>query len=160
MPGLSAEDKLETVRGPTVTEPRIRMEMPAHSRHLHVAAFFIKSVAAMAGFDEEAVEAIEISVMEAVENVIDHASEGADTVCLVIWQEKDHFVIEVQDEGIPWPREVLNGQVGREMPPPEAPRGRGLAMMRALMDEVIPENRPEGGKTLRLIKHLTRVEAG
>lgn len=138
------------------------MEMPAHCRHLHVAAYFTKSVATLFGFDEESVEAIEIAVMEAVENVIDHAREGADTVRLIIWQENHDFVVEVRDEGIPWPREVLTGQVGVDMPPPDAPRGRGIAMMRALMDEVIPENRPEGGKTLRMIKrfHPSREAQG
>jgi serine/threonine-protein kinase RsbW len=136
------------------------MEMPANARHLHVAAYFIKSVALLHGFDEEAVEAIEIAVMEAVENVIDHASEGAQTVGLQIWQNGDDFIVEICDQGIPWPPEILNGQVGRDMPPPEAPRGRGIAMMRALMDEVIPMNRPEGGKILRLVKRLSRVETG
>jgi serine/threonine-protein kinase RsbW len=136
------------------------MEMPANARHLHVAAYFIKSVASLYGFEEEAVEAIEIAVMEAVENVIDHARGGAETVCLEIWLDADALIVEICDEGIPWPPEVLNGQVGRDMPPPEAPRGRGIAMMRALMDAVIPMNRPEGGKILRLVKRLTRVETG
>ena len=144
-----------------MTEPVICLEMPARSRHLQVAASFIKAISTIAGFDEDATEAIEISVMEAVENVIDHAQVGGDdTVSLRVWQDQDDFVVEVGDHGIPWPEAILNGQIGRDMPPPDAARGRGLAMMRTLMDEVIPENGKNGGKTLRLIKHRTRIETG
>jgi len=134
--------------------------MPAHSRHLHVAANFIKAATTLHGLDEDSIEAVEISVMEAVENVIDHAQVGGnDSVTLTVWQEGDDFVVEVGDRGVPWPPEVLSGKIGREMPPPESPRGRGLAMMCALMDAVIPGN-GDGGKTLKLVKRLTRIEAG
>jgi serine/threonine-protein kinase RsbW len=144
-----------------VIEPVICLEMPARSRHLQVAASFIKAISTIAGFDEDSIEAIEISVMEAVENVIDHAGVAADdTLCLRVWQDEDDFIVEIADHGIPWPEAILTGQIGREMPPPDASRGRGLAMMRELMDDVIPENGVNGGKTLRLVKHRTRIEAG
>jgi anti-sigma regulatory factor (Ser/Thr protein kinase) len=139
----------------------ICLEMPAHSRHLQVAASFIKAISTVAGFDEDASEAIEISVMEAVENVIDHSGVAVDgTVCLRVWEDQGDFIVEIADHGVPWPDAILTGKIGREMPPPDASRGRGLAMMRELMDDVIPENCVNGGKTLRLVKHRTRIEAG
>lgn len=136
------------------------LEMPAHCKYLSVASGFIRSAASMAGFEEDGVEAIEIAAMEAVENVIDHAVVGRPgTVRLEIHQTRDSLVVDVKDRGVPWPKAVLNGKIGREMPPPDSARGRGLAMMRALMDDVIPRQAPDGTKTLRLIKRLSSVPA-
>lgn len=121
----------------------------------------MRSAAELAGFDEQGVEGIEIAVMEAVENVLDHARSGLpDTVIVAAWQSGEEFVVEVRDHGGPWPTEVLTGEVGSEMPPTDAARGRGLAIMRALMDWVVPVQSVDGGKALRLVKRLTPVKIG
>ena len=96
----------------------------------------------------------------AVENVIDHAQVGHhETVNVGVRLVGDDLVVEVRDMGVPWPDRVLNGEVGVEMPPIYSERGRGMAMMRALMDDVTPLQRPNGGKTLRMTKRLLRVAA-
>lgn len=140
--------------------PELTLVIPAHARHLGVAAGFIRAAARVAGFEDDGVEAVEIAVMEAVENVIDHAQVGHhETVNVGVRLVGDDLVIEVRDMGVPWPDRVLNGEVGVEMPPIYSERGRGMAMMRALMDEVTPLQRPDGGKTLRMVKRLLRVAA-
>ena len=140
--------------------PELTLEIPAHARHLGVAAGFIRAAARVAGFEEDGVEAVEIAVMEAVDNVIDHARVGhEESVTIVVRQSGDDLIVEIRDMGVPWPERVLNGEVGVEMPPIYSERGRGMAMMRALMDEVTPLQRPDGGKTLRMVKRLLRVAA-
>ena len=135
-------------------EPRLRLDIPVSARWLHVAANFIRAAAEGAGFDEDSIEAIEIASMEAVENVIDHSQLGSgDRLQLEAGVDPSGFVVEIRDRGIPWPREVIAGKVGHDMPPPESPRGRGIAMMRALMDEVIPSQGMNGEKVLKLVKH-------
>jgi anti-sigma regulatory factor (Ser/Thr protein kinase) len=137
------------------------LEIPARNQHLSVAAAFVRSASELAGFDEQGVEGIEIAVMEAVENVLDHARTGRlDTVTLVAWQRGDDFIVEVRDHGGPWPAEVLTGEVGSEMPPADAARGRGLAIMRALMDGVVPVQAVDSTKALRLYKRLPQVKIG
>jgi len=143
-------------------DSRLRLDIPVSSRWLQVAANFVRAAAEGAGFDEDAVEAIEIASMEAVENVIDHSQlGGGDRLKMSVGIDGDDadFVVEIRDRGIPWPREVIAGKVGHDMPPPESPRGRGLAMMRALMDEVTPRQGTDGEKLLRLVKHRVRVDA-
>ena len=143
-----------------MTAPRLHLDIPVSARWLHVAAKFISAAAEGAGFDEDAIEGIEIAAMEAVENVIDHSSlTGGDRLKLEAGLEGDDFIIEVRDRGIPWPSAVILGKVGHDMPPPESPRGRGLAMMRALMDEVTPRQGADGEKILRLRKHRVNVDA-
>lgn len=145
----------------TVFESPLLLQMPARARHLGVAAGFVRAAARLAGFDEDGTEAIEIAAMEAVENVIDHARVGGEEqLAVAIARDGDDFILEVRDRGVPWPSRVLNGEVGLEMPPIESERGRGLAMMRALMDEVAPLSRPDGTKVLRMVKRLVRAAAG
>jgi len=55
---------------------------------------------------------------------------------------------------------VLTGEVGSEMPPVDAARGRGLAIMRALMDRVMPVQGVDDTKALRLVKRLAQVKIG
>lgn len=151
---------MRQVRIDPVPEPRLRLDIPVSSRWLHVAANFIRAAAENSGFDEDGIEAIEIACMEAVENVIDHSQlTGGDRLQLEAGMEGEDFVVEIRDRGIPWPREVIAGKVGHEMPPPDSPRGRGLAMMRALMDEVTPWQGADGEKVLRLRKHRVSVDA-
>ncbi|MDZ4805921.1 MAG: ATP-binding protein [Candidatus Eisenbacteria bacterium] len=141
-------------------ERRLQLDIPVSARWLHVAANFIRAAAEGAGFDEDAMEAIEIASMEAVENVIDHSKLGSgDRLQLESTFDGRDFVVQIRDRGIPWPHEVTSGMVGHDMPPPDAPRGRGIAMMRALMDEVTPWQGTDGEKVLRMVKHRANVDA-
>lgn len=141
-------------------EPRLTLEIPASSRFLATVAAFLRATAAESGFDEDSAEGIEIAAIEAVENVLDHARLGQNgRIKIQIWLDGDDLFIEIRDRGVPWPKAVLSGQVGLDMPPVESARGRGLAMMRALVDEVTPIPGPDGEKMLRLRKRLIRVEA-
>ena len=143
-----------------VPERRIQLDIPVSARWLHVASKFIRAAAKGAGFNEDAMEAIEIASMEAVENVIDHSKLGmGDRLQLEAGLDGQDFVVQIRDRGIPWPREVITGKVGIDMPPPDAPRGRGIAMMRALMDEVTPSQGKDGEKVLRMVKHRVDVDA-
>lgn len=145
---------------PRVSDSRLSLEIPVSCRYLHVAANFIRSATALYGCDEDASEAIEIASMEGVENVIDHAQlDDGSRLRMIVEFVNDHFIVEIRDRGVPWPREVLAGIVGQDMPSPEAPRGRGLAMMRALMDDVTTQQGPDGEKILRLIKRRAGVGA-
>lgn len=145
---------------PRVSDSRLSLEIPVSSRFLHVAANFVRSACVLYGCDEDALEAIEIAAMEGVENVIDHAQlDGRARLRIFIEFENEKVIVEIRDRGVPWPREVLTGVVGQEMPPAEAPRGRGIAMMRALMDQVTTQMGPDGEKILRLAKRRVGVGA-
>jgi serine/threonine-protein kinase RsbW len=145
---------------PRVSDSRLCLEIPVSSRFLHVAANFVRSASVLYGCDEDAMEAIEIAAMEGVENVIDHARlDSRARIKIFVEFENEQVIVEIRDRGVPWPREVLSGTVGHEMPPAESPRGRGLAMMRALMDQVTTQMSPDGEKILRLMKRRVSVGA-
>ncbi|MFD1148482.1 SpoIIE family protein phosphatase [Saccharothrix hoggarensis] len=96
------------------------------------------------GLDEEAVDDVLLVVCEACTNSIEHAygSDPTRVVVLDIRHDPDGLLVVVRDTGS-W------------KPPTDAPttRGRGVAMMRAMMDSVDIDHRPDG-TTVTMRKRL------
>jgi serine/threonine-protein kinase RsbW len=88
-----------------------------------------------AGFRRQAAEDIALCVHEAVVNAIRHGNKGDPkrTVTVSYHDRPDRFEVEVCDEG-----ESVTGGAGPATEPqaPEHTHGRGLHLMRALMDEI------------------------
>ena len=103
------------------------------------------------GAHEESATAVVLAVNEAVANVMRHGYEGDTTRPIRIACRRDGEMIEVRicDHG----REAEF--LSREVLPPDELRvgGRGLFMIRALMDE-IEYRREDGRNRMYLRKHL------
>jgi serine/threonine-protein kinase RsbW len=65
--------------------------------------------------------------------------------------DDDRCEIRVIDSG----RGLDYEAVGRGMPEPMSPRGRGLAIIKAVVDGAEFTSEPESGTMVRLVKHLT-----
>lgn len=101
------------------------------------------------GVTEDCIDDIRLALSEAVTNVVQHATteddyevrlQVRDLVCSVI----------VRDCGRGFDFESL----GDAMPDPTSPRGRGVAIMRAVLDAVRFEPHPEQGTIAQLVKRL------
>jgi serine/threonine-protein kinase RsbW len=101
------------------------------------------------GVDVECVDDIRLAVSEASANVIEHAGAGDEYEVRLDITEKV-CEIRVLDSGHGFDFESL----GDEMPDPMSPRGRGLALMHALVDGVDFVSAPESGTVVRLVKWL------
>jgi len=101
------------------------------------------------GVTEECIEDIRLALSEACTNVIEHADTDNDyEVRLEV--EDDTCSIRVIDTGT-----VLDPRtLARAMPHPSSLRGRGVALMTALTDDIAFENHPEQGTVVRLVKNL------
>lgn len=106
---------------------------------------FAEEAAVAAGFGEDGRYAIKSAFGEAVANAIEHGSRAGDTIDLWAAVEDDSFVICVHDHGMFVPRVDPRGDL------PE--RGRGLAFMDQMMDEVQIHPSHEG-TLVRLSKRL------
>jgi len=102
--------------------------------------------------DEDTSNAILVAVIEAGTNAIQHgnAFDEAKLVTFEFIVHTDDIVVQVDDYGRGFdPEKVAN-------PTDEAhilnPHGRGLYLMRSLMDEVTFRTRPDAGTTVRLRK--------
>lgn len=123
------------------------ISLPADLSRLLEARRFIAGAAAEFGFDEAVREQIKLAANEAVANAIEHGSDGPDSTVSVraVEEESGTLAIYVTDDGSFVPRMRDRGVM------PE--RGRGLAFMDLLMDEV--DLRPgEDGTEVRLVKRL------
>lgn len=109
------------------------------------------------GADEESATAVVLAVNEAVSNVMRHGYEGDTTRPIWIGCRRDGEMIEVRicDHG------RAADFLSREPLPPDELRagGRGVFMIRALMDDI--EHQREGGcNRMYLRKHLLQRAAG
>ncbi len=123
------------------------ISLPADLSRLLEARRFIARVAADFGFDAAVQEQIKLAANEAVANAMEHGSPAPESEIAVraVEEEEGALAIYVRDGGSFVPRMQHRGAM------PE--RGRGLAFMDLLMDEV--DVRPgEGGTEVRLVKRL------
>jgi serine/threonine-protein kinase RsbW len=133
---------------------RLTLTLPSDLRLLSVARVFVESVCQAGGFDQGTTNAIVLATNEAVSNVIRHAHLGLSEAQLQIQCRfcPDGIEIFLLDEGEPFdlaavphldPAEIRVG-------------GRGVFLMRSLMDELSCQPRGERGNTLRMVKRCRR----
>ncbi|HMF13239.1 MAG TPA: ATP-binding protein [Gemmataceae bacterium] len=119
-------------------------------RLLALVRSFLEGVCLVAGCDEKTTDAIVLATDEAVNNVMRHAHRGRPEAALQLqcFLHPDSIEIRLLDEGAPFdlaavpylnPAELRIG-------------GRGVFLMRALMDELSCQPRGGQGNTLRMVK--------
>ncbi len=114
----------------------------------------IEGLAREHGLDEETTMALQVAVIEAGTNAIQHGNVFADhkAVTFEFRMGGGGIEIEVEDFG-------KGFDPGRVADPTDdsallSPHGRGLFLMRSLMDEVTYDVRPDHGTRVRLKKAL------
>lgn len=114
------------------------------------------------GVDEESVYDILLAATEACTNVLTHAGRPVRGYAVVTSLGAVGCQVEVADEGIgvaPAPQEPAPQEPAAQEPEtpvaqlPES--GRGLAIMRAFVDNVTLDSRPGHGTVVTMRKHIT-----
>ncbi|MCO1594734.1 ATP-binding protein [Micromonospora sp. RHAY321] len=95
---------------------------------------FVCAGAVARGLSPQRVELLALAVSELATNTLQHTTGGGR---VRLWAEADHLICDVIDQG---PMRAF----GRDMPPAEAVRGRGLAIVEQVCDEVGVLAMPEG----------------
>ena len=112
----------------------------------HIAGFALREL----GVDGEAIEDVELALTEASANVVKHS--GADDLYEVHLQLQDKLCeIRVIDTG----HGFDSSSLAVAMAEPSEEQGRGMALIKALVDSVRFESRPEAGTIVHLVKDLT-----
>ena len=133
------------------------LTIPSDLRLLALARAFVEAICQVAGFDEHETHAIVLATDEATNNAMRHAHADRPAAplqiqCLI---RPDGVEIRIHDEGAPFDLDAVE-----PLDPAECRAGgRGVFLMRKLMDELTCEPRPEGGNTLRMVKRFARVPA-
>jgi serine/threonine-protein kinase RsbW len=131
-------------------QPSCTLVVPSDLRMLSVVRAFVEAVCQANALDKRALHAVILATGEAVSNVIRHAHRDKPDAQLQIQciASDDTFEVSLQDEGEPFditsvphldPGELRIG-------------GRGVYLIRALMDELSCRRHGEHGNVLRMVK--------
>ena len=113
------------------------------------------NVARMMHFDESKAHDIGLAVQEAVTNAMCHGNllDRTKKVAVRLELHDDRLAVEVDDEGAGFDPRVVPDPCAEENL--MKPSGRGILLVKALMDEVEFLDRPGGGTRIRMTKYLT-----
>ena len=117
---------------------------------LALARSFVEAVCQCAGFDETTTHAIVLATDEATNNVMRHAHRGRPEATLQIqcFLRPDGLEVQLLDQGDPFDLAAVP-----HLDPGELRiGGRGVFLMRALMDELSCQPRGAHGNILRMVK--------
>ena len=122
-------------------------------RLLALARSFIEAVCRFAGFDEHGTHAVVLAADEAVNNAIRHAHQGRPNAVVQIrcYFLPDGLEVQLLDEGDPFDLTAVPHLDPGEL----RVGGRGVFLMRTLMDELTCQPRRPRGNTLRMVKRCS-----
>ena len=130
-------------------EIKLTLALPRDELSVPVVRRVLKSSMQTLGVDAEVIADIELALTEAVTNVLDHATHGEEyEVSAGINGEL--CVIEVVDRGSGFD----SGALGHGDAHVDAEEGRGIQIMRALVDRVTFDSVPRVGTVVHLEKQL------
>ena len=130
------------------------ISIPSSLDYLKDVDFFVEKKLKRIGLNESQLADVAISVTEAVTNAVVHGNKGDPNkrVWVNLEIKPDEVVITVKDQGkgfdpclVPCPIEEEN--ILRRV-------GRGIFILRSLMDQVDYIFEPQGGTLVRMIKYL------
>jgi serine/threonine-protein kinase RsbW len=135
-------------------EIRLALSLPRDELSIPVVRRLCTQSLRVLGAAEECAEDLELALTEACTNVLRHAKEGYEYE-VVAGIDGDSAVLEVVDRGPGFDAPALARAVSGEDAEPDAETGRGLQIMRAVMDNVEFQSRPGDARTVvRLVKEL------
>lgn len=134
--------------------PTFSLTLPSDLRMLSVARSFVEAVCFACNLDRSLRHALVLAAGEAVSNIVRHAHRdmAAAELQIALQIESAAAILTFIDEGEPFDFDGVPN-----LPPGELRiGGRGVYLLRALMDEVTCRTRGPGqrGNVLRLVKRL------
>jgi serine/threonine-protein kinase RsbW len=136
----------------------VELDIPSRIGMLETADVLVGHLATTAGFDLDSSQAIQTALHEALLNAIVHGNDEDETrrVNVELAARAGGLDVRVRDEG--------PGFDPTRVPDPLAPEnlskssGRGIFLMRMLMDEVAFRCRADGGMEVTMRKRLSACE--
>ena len=149
-------DASESMGASEVAPPAWSLTIPSDLRLLALARAFVEAVCQLANLDDNATHAVVLATDEATNNVMRHAHEDRPDAILNIqcFIRADRLEIRLHDEGPPFDLDTVPLLEPGEL----RAGGRGVFLMRRLMDELSVVSRAGRGNTLSMVKLFPRAE--
>lgn len=133
-------------------EIRLALALPRDEISVPLVRRVLKQSMDVLGVEPDITHDIELALTEACTNVLEHAAAGEEYE-MSIGIHGDRFVLEVADRGAGFEGDAQ----GRQPADAQAEGGRGIQLMRALVDKLEFTNRPPSGTVVHLEKTLRGV---
>lgn len=138
---------------PIVTE----LKLPTRLGFEKVAMNTAASVAQLMGFSDDRIEDLKTAVAEACINAIEHGNQMNELlgVMVTLSMGDESLEVKIRDEGNGVKQEVQAPDIDRKILGEENPRGMGMFLIQALVDEVEYVS-GQTGSYARLVIYLNR----
>ena len=131
----------------------VRLTIPAKAEYIALGRLALTAIARVRPLSEETLSDLKLALTEACTNAVRHAyREGRQGSVEILYQlEPDRLVVEVGDDGQGFEPEAVEGSGNGDL----SEGGLGIAIIRAIADEVEIGERESGGSLLRFVKFLS-----
>ncbi|HYY63479.1 MAG TPA: ATP-binding protein [Gaiellaceae bacterium] len=130
----------------------VRLSIPAKAEYITLSRLALTAIARVQPLSDETLSDLKLALTEACTNSVRHAyREGRRGQVEIVYQiEPDRLVVEVTDDGEGFEPSNLAGDGNGDL----NEGGLGIAIIRAVADEVEIGVRESGGSRLRFVKFL------
>jgi serine/threonine-protein kinase RsbW len=132
----------------------VRLTIPAKAEFIGLGRLALSGLARLHPdpLSDELVADLKLALTEACTNAVRHAYDGGDGIVEIRYElHPDRLVVEVADDGEGFDLEPASAAAGDDE---LVEGGLGIAIIRALADELVISGREQGGSTLRFVKRL------
>lgn len=140
-------------------EHSVEVRLPSELGFEKVAMSTAAGVAQLMGFSADRIEDLKTAVAEACINAIEHGNQLDESlrVGVELCTSDNELEVRVSDEGGgPGEHHAVRPDIDRKMTGEEDPRGMGMFLIQALVDEAEWHKGPPGKSYVRLVIRLDR----
>ena len=131
----------------------VRLTIPAKAEYIMLGRLALTSLSRVRDLSDEELSDLKLALTEACTNAVQHAyGEGGGSVEITYELHPDRLAVEVSDAGSGFAADAATEADADAL----NEGGLGIAIIRALSDELEIGERPGGGSTLRFVKRLGR----
>ena len=137
-----------------VAEDRsVRLTIPAKAEYITLVRLAMTAIARVRPLSDETLSDVKLALTEACTNSVRHAyQEGRVGAVEIVYQlEPDRLVVEIVDDGAGFALDEIEAGGNGDL----SEGGLGIAIIRAVVDEVEIGERETGGSRLRFVKFLS-----
>src|ERR1700729_3938 len=115
----------------------VEVRLPSELGFEKIAMSTAAGMAALMGFSEDRIEDLKTAVAEACINAIEHGNRNNEklSVGVILSAGEDSLEVKVIDDGTGMKKQPAKPDIDRKMHGEEDPRGMGMFLIQALVDE-------------------------
>jgi len=130
----------------------VRLTIPAKPEYISLGRLALTGLSRLRDFPDDTLADLKLALTEACTNSVRHAYDGGEGMVEIVYElHDDRLVVEVSDTGEGFDHEEVDQEETDEL----TEGGLGIAIIRAVADELEISQPGGGGSRLRFVKRLS-----